>query len=139
MSHCVDCRGSFHQTRSGCGSIKERMAIIIGNTLTMKRRSSKIEELPKRALFLFLDIHPNVTPLKRKNDEISAHITSCVSISLLLQDPFPLVQPKTLTNITRNHHNKKSIQNIQNQELGALTSPHSHPPTSAHSFRSDQV
>jgi hypothetical protein len=119
MSHCVDCRGSFHHTRPSCGSNNEKMAIIIGNTLTMKGRFSKIEELPKRTLFLFLDIHRNVTPLKRKNDKISAHILSCVSIPLLLQDPFPLLHPKTLNNITLNHHNKKFLKNIQTQEMVA--------------------
>ena len=70
----------------------------------MKGRSSKIEELLKRALFLFLDIQCNVTALKRKNDEISAQILSRMPIPLLLREPFPLLQPKILNNITKNHH-----------------------------------
>jgi len=59
------------------------MAIIIENIFTIKGGSSKIEELPKRALFLFLNIHDVFIPLKRKKAKISAAITSCVSIVLL--------------------------------------------------------
>ena len=119
MSHCIDFLGSFYHTRLGCGSNNEIMAIIIRNTLTMKGRSSKIEELPKKNS-LSLPWHtPKCHFIERKNDKISVHILSCVSISLLLQDPFPISQLETQNNITKNHHNKKILENIQTQKMVA--------------------
>ena len=39
--------------------------------------------------------------------------------STTLEYPFPLLQPKTLNIITKNHHNKKFLENIQTQEMVA--------------------
>jgi hypothetical protein len=69
--------------------------------------------------------------LKRKNDKISAHMLSCVSIPLLLQNTFPLPHPKTLNNTTKKHHNKNSFKTYKTQKMVATKLPQvpSQPPS----------